>query len=153
MAATPVLLPVAIRGPARAPVAARREVESDRREAHPADHRADGGVAGGAGGAAVDVLNGNVRSSRLCAAAHFRDSVLPTLRQAYEHRASSFLSDTDQDATARDGEHFDSQARSRVVEARHLSRTQVKGRVVERATPIYLHGVGAGLGWPDANWA
>src|SRR6185437_460635 len=83
-AATPVLLPVAIRGPARAPVAARREVESDRREAHPVDRRADGGVAGGAGGAAVDILNvARLQSPRIAEAArgpHVRASVMNTRR-------------------------------------------------------------------------
>src|SRR2546425_520405 len=52
---------VGIRGPARAQVAAHREVESDRREAHAVDRRADGGVAGGAGGAVVGILRAHCR--------------------------------------------------------------------------------------------
>src|SRR5438132_6488616 len=58
--ATAVPVPVGSRGPARAPLAAHREVESDRREDRTVDRRADGDVAGGAGGAVVGVLNGNV---------------------------------------------------------------------------------------------
>src|SRR2546426_7887404 len=56
VASPPVRFAVGIRGPARAPLAAHREVESDRREDRTVDCRADGGVAGGAGGAVVGIL-------------------------------------------------------------------------------------------------